>query len=147
MTTGLDRCPVEAHNHTVTTTETLPRIVQFIERTDSGEYGNDTCAHCGALGRYQFTFLGDDGKRHKAMAGCIRKFKVAPIADAHAKLITKKADQERLGRKLNGWDAKKLAAIESFYAGEIDEDAALAVIREQDRQATAWRKQKFGGRR
>lgn len=143
----LDSCQVRAHNRGVTTTEKLPRIVQFIERTDSGEYGNDTCAHCGALGRYQFTFLGDDGRRHKAMAGCIRKFPVSPIAEHHSKLIAKKADQERLDRKLNGWDTKKLEAIEQFYAGEIDEMTALSVIREQNRQATAWRAQKFGGRR
>ncbi len=128
------------------TTKTRPtvRIVQFINRTDSGEFGNDSCGHCGADGRYQYTFLGDDGKRHRAMAGCIKLFKVAPIADIHAKLIVKSQDLAKRydGGHLNSWDTKKLEAIKKFYAGDLTEDQAMRICHDQDFAAKTWRASK-----
>lgn len=128
-----------------TTVAGLPRIVQFIDKTDSGEFGNDTCAHCGALGRYQFIFLGDDGKRHRAMSGCIKLYPVAAIAKVHAKLIDK---GDKLRRQygaqahLNKWDTTKLEAVQAFYDGNMTEGDALRIIQQQDASAKAWRAKK-----
>lgn len=123
----------------------LPRIVRFIDKHDSGEYGNDTCAHCGALGRYQFTFLCDDGKKHAAMAGCIKLFPVAPIAKVHAKLLDKLLSlRQRFGpdAHLNKWDQAKRDAIEDFYDGDKTEDEAMRIIHDQDLAAKDWRRKK-----
>lgn len=54
--------------------ETLPRIVAVLGRSDSGEYGAATCPHCGAAGRYVYTFQCDDGTTRGAMAGCLKLF-------------------------------------------------------------------------
>lgn len=117
---------------------TLPRIIQFIERTDAGEYGADSCAHCGAKCRYQQVFMGDDGMRHSAAAGCIRLYRVSPVAAEHAKIDERRTERNRDGRTLASWDLKKLEAIEKFYADEIDEQACIRVIEDENARRSAW---------
>lgn len=123
----------------MTTQVDLPRILWIIERTDSGEFGADNCAHCGAPGRYQIHFMGDDGLRHAAMAGCVQRFPMSPLAQEQAKLVTKAAS----ARGLNGWDKTKMAAIEACGRQEISEADAIAVISEQNRQCRNWSQRRF----
>src|ERR1041384_229731 len=99
---------------------TLPRIIRFVERTDSGEFGAAQCPHCGADGRYVYWFVTEDGERRGAMAGCIRLFPVSKIAKEHHAIMERRADRESKGWKLASWDTAKLEAIEAFYRGEDD---------------------------
>lgn len=132
----------------MTTTTTpkagLPRIVRFLSRTDSGEYGNDSCAHCGALGRYQHHFVCEDGTMRAAMAGCIKLFPVSKVADVDRKLDEKAADYAKKGWKLPSWDQRKRAAVDAFFAGETTLEAALDQCKWADMDAKAYRAKKFG---
>lgn len=125
------------------TTQQLPRIVQFLHITDSGEYGNDSCAHCGADGRYQQHFIVEGGKHMAAMAGCVQLFPISPVAKAAQKI----AEKERAGKKLNGWDKKIMDAVQKCAAGEISESGAMFLIHAQEQDRSAWMAKKFGGRR
>lgn len=126
-----------------TTLASLPKIVAILSTTDAGEFGAATCPHCGADGRYVKTFKCDDGTTRGAMAGCIRLFPISPLAEEHSKI----QDKVRKGTKLNGWDTKKLAAIEAVLAGSSTEAEAIEVVRAQNFSRNAWMAQKFGGRR
>lgn len=125
----------------------LPRIIMFESKTDSGEYGNATCPHCGADGRYVWWFRCEDGTRRGAMAGCIRLFPVSQIAKAHQAIIDKAAKYEKKGWSLPSWDQSKLEAIEAYAAGEITEGDALRTIEDADRKARAYRQRRYGRRR
>jgi hypothetical protein len=116
----------------------LPRIIRFDGKSDAGEYGAATCPHCGADGRYVWSFLCEDGTRRGAMAGCIRLFPVSAVADEHRKIMERQADREKKGRNLASWDVAKLAAIEAFHAGETTEGDALRTIETQNAKRTAW---------
>lgn len=112
----------------------LPKIVEFLGCSDYGEFGATTCPHCDAKGRYVYTFRCDDGTKRGAMAGCIRRFRVSPIADAHQLVM----DKEKSGKKLNGWDRKIVEACERHYAGEISEPEALQLVDDQKRSRKNW---------
>lgn len=128
------------------TTTQLPKIIQFLETTDAGEYGATCCPHCDAKGRYVHHFLVEGGARRAAMSGCIKLFPVSPVALAHKKIMEKAAKLPE-GRKLNGWDTKKLEAIEAYYAGTTAEADALIVIQSEDAACARWVAKKYGGRR
>lgn len=125
-----------APRHTVSS---FPRIVRIV-----GNFESDTCPHCGARGRYVTAFETDDGRHLAAMAGCIRLFPVSPIASEHLRLMKKLEACNRTGRRLNRWDLASLDAIEAFYAGTMNEDAALCVVKAQRSAASAWRSGRFG---
>lgn len=129
---------------TTTTKTGLPRIVRFDETTDSGEFGNATCPHCGALGRYTHWFLGEDGKRHGAMSGCIKLFPISRIAEEHKKISEKQRQNKnsRRPKSLNNWDTKKLNAIERYYDGKLTEGQCLAWIDDENRSRDAWMRSK-----
>lgn len=130
------------------TTEQLPRIIQFVMRRDSGEFGNDNCAHCGAKGRYQWVFVCDDGKQHRAMAGCIKLYPVAPVAKIHQTLIEKAKQMAGQhwpngdAKQLNSWDTVKLDAIEAFYRGEVSEEIAMQAIHNENVKRDNWMSKK-----
>lgn len=123
-----------------TTRTALPEIIQFLGTYDSGEYGNATCPHCGAEGRYVTSFVCADGKQRGAMAGCIQLYPVSPLAREHALVMGKISKAERAGRepKLNGWDTAILAACEDCYAGKIEVADALRIIADQKRSRNNW---------
>lgn len=117
---------------------TLPRIVRFDGCDDSGEYGNATCPHCGAKGRYVYRFRCEDGVERGAMAGCIQLFPVASIAREHQRIIERQSDRAKRGGKLAGWDEAKLAAIQSFYDGAATEGDTLRTIERENARRQAW---------
>ena len=116
------------------TIQDYPKIIAFTGSYDSGEYGNATCSHCGAKGRYYRTFVCDDGTARSAMSGCITLFPMSPLAKEHSKVL----DKVRSGRKLNNWDNKKLEAIEAVIAGTMSPEQALGVVYEQNRRRQEW---------
>lgn len=132
----------------VTTTQNfqLPKIVQYLGRSDAGEYGADNCAHCGAKCRYQVEFLGSDGKTHRAAAGCIKLYPVSKVAGEHAAIDTRRNDREKKGQALASWDIAKLEAIEKFYAGDVTEDHVLTVILNENGRRSTWIRRNRGGR-
>jgi hypothetical protein len=81
----------------IKSTQTLPAIVAILDKRDSGEYGNAVCPHCGALGRYVYTFVCEDGRRHGAMSGCIQLF---PKSDSKMfKLMATAYDKAQAARE------------------------------------------------
>lgn len=121
----------------------FPRIVRFTGTTDSGEFGNARCPHCGAPGRYVTSFICDGGKRGAAMAGCLNLFPVAPIAREEMRLREKLKQREKKGWKLNQADTRALEAIEAFYAGVGTEQSAMGAVKAAKMSNTA----RFRGRR
>lgn len=107
----------------------IPMIIRFLGTSDAGEFGAAECPHCGAKGRYTAHFVLADGSHGAAMAGCLKLFPCSPVAREEARLQKKQADYAKKGWKLNRGDTEALAALERFYAGIIDERAALAIVR------------------
>ena len=113
-----------------TTLAALPRIIRFLGTSDAG--GPDAvCPHCGATGRYVHSFQCDDGSTRGAMSGCIQLFPVHPIAQADMALKKRETDlRQRFGPSAspNSWDQRIREAIDSFYAGTVDERTATHTI-------------------
>lgn len=122
----------------MTTTTSLPRIVRFVSRYDSGEFGNATCPHCGAQGRYVETFLCDDGTERGAMAGCIKRFPVSKIATEERSIRERQVERERDGRTLASWDRVKAEKIAAYYAGDLTEGQCLAWIADENAKRSEW---------
>lgn len=117
---------------------TLPRITAFDGVTDSGEYGNARCPHCGAEGRYVYHFYCEDGTRRGAMAGCIKLYPVSPVAEEHKRIIDRQAKREKTGGELASWDQTKLEAINHLIDGETTEDEAMQTIQAENAKRQAW---------
>jgi hypothetical protein len=124
----------------------LPRIVRFLGTSDAG--GPDAvCPHCGATGRYVHSFECEDGSTRGAMSGCIQLFPVHPIASAALRLSDRERDlRERFGRtaKLNSWDQQIREAIDAFYAGTMDERAAMYQIQCAEQAKRNYRRSRWG---
>ncbi len=56
------------------TGETLPTVVKVLGVDDSGEYGNTSCPHCGALARYVTRFVLEDGTVAGAASSCFKLY-------------------------------------------------------------------------
>lgn len=113
------RCVVIAH---------FPRIVRFLETIDAPD---SECPHCGARGRFILTFVVEDGRQLAAMRGCAKLFPVSRIATEELRLRKKQTDYIKKGwNGLNRADTEALAAIDSFYAGVMDERSALSRVAE-----------------
>ena len=110
------------------TVASLPRIVHFLETSDSP---GAQCPHCGAEGRWILRFVVEDGRTLAAMRGCAKLFPVSRVATEELRLQTKLASyKKRFGASatLNRRDSEALAAIEAFYAGHWDERSVLSII-------------------
>lgn len=105
--------------------ETLPRIVRFLGTDDCPD---SSCPHCGATGRYIHHFVLEDGRHAAAMSGCVKLYPVSRVALEEQRLNKKAADRAKKGWRLNRRDLGALDAIERYYAGELDERSALAVV-------------------
>ena len=120
------------------TTE-LPRIVRFFEIVEGG-----ACPHCGCAGRWIHRFACDDGTERGAMSGCIKLFRVAPIAREHMRIADKEKRYKQSGFSgLNRWDTESMVAIEAYYAGQTTESDAMRIVERNKSAAAAWRKRKF----
>jgi hypothetical protein len=120
----------------------LPTIVRFEGVTDAGEYGAATCPHCGADGRYVYTFTCDDGRRHGAMSGCVQLYPVSKLAEEHRRILDRQKDRAKRDGKLAGWDVAKLEAIDAAAAGTMTVADALAVVATENARRDAWMRRK-----
>ena len=118
------------------------KIIRFFDMSDSGEYGNAVCPHCGALGRYVYRFQLEDGSNHGAMAGCIKKFKVHPIAKVQLKLMDKEKEYQKKGWNLPSWDRNIVEALDKYYANEIDANECQWIINKENQRAADYRNKK-----
>ena len=105
---------------------TLPRIVRFLGTDDSPD---SSCPHCGSTGRYIHRFIVEDGRTLAAMSGCVKLFPCSMVAIEEQRLRKKQADRMKKGWALGRPDQNALDAIDRFYAGVLDERAALATVR------------------
>lgn len=138
----------------ISPTTTLPTITRFISLTDHGPCDDGEpsahCPHCGAGGRYIWTFQCDDGTTRGAMKGCVQLFRVSPIATIDQKLTARLEDlKKRFGpaSHLNGFDQKQRDVLTAFYDGQLPENAALLKIRSLENEKINWRRSRKGGRR
>ena len=126
------------------TVSTLPKIVRIEGKVDYGDYGAMNCPHCDAKCRYvtYFDAIDADGKvlSMGAAAGCFTLFPISPLANVHAKLLTKQADYAKKGWDLNRTDSSNLDLIEQVAKGKIGADEALARIRAANAKMAEWRK-------
>lgn len=128
----------------------LPTILYVSGCDDAGEYGNASCPHCGAEGRYTYRFVTTDGRHGGAMRGCLSKYPQHPIAPIILAVVDKEREihqhPERGGR-LASWDTAMLDAVQAFEAGRIGLDELLASVENAQASKRQWMKRRFGGRR
>ncbi len=124
----------------------LPAIIKFDYITDAGAYGDATCPHCGAKGRYTYHFTTTDGAHLAAMRGCLEKFPQHSLARKHRALIEKAAEYTEKGWVLATWDNEMIAAIEAFAAGELSERDAKRTVESAERRRGQYLQKKFGRR-
>ena len=101
----------------------LPRIITVLAKKDHGPCdGGATavCPHCGADGRYVYTFLCEDGSRRGAMAGCIKLFPRHPLCYKVQGIFDKVAEYSRKHFKPASWDLAVLDAVAALNAGQIN---------------------------
>mgnify|MGYP001612654901 CR=1 FL=1 len=130
----------------ITPTSTLPKIVQIVSVTDHGPCDPEPtahCPHCGAPGRYVYTFRCEDGSTRGAMKGCIQLFPMHPLA-SYAKFIAAKTSKNK---PLNRWDEAISKAINDFLEKRTNENTAISICRSQVTQRKAWIANRYGGRR
>lgn len=118
----------------------LPKLLVLLGRHDSGEYGNAACPHCGALGRYVYSFLCEDGQRYGAMSGCIKLF---PKADPWLYSIIEKAfDKEQDAKdnktKLASWWTEMIEAVNEVSNGKITVEEMRSRVRSAESRRQAW---------
>ncbi len=126
---------------TVASSETLPRVVRFLDTVDAPD---SQCPHCGATGRYILRFQVADGRTLGAMRGCAKLFPASRIATEELRLRNKLGDYAKRGWSLNAADAKALQAIDAFYAGTLDEASALREVDYAKSSNSARRRARYG---
>jgi hypothetical protein len=117
-------------------TQTLPEIVAITGMRDFGPCDDDGeptahCPHCGAGGRYVWSFICSDGSRRGAMRGCIKLFPLASGSSRYARLIQEAFDRYQAaqedGKRLASWWHAMIVAAEEFGRGQYpDHDAIVA---------------------
>lgn len=117
----------------------LPKVLYITGETDSGEFGNARCPHCGAEGRYIIHFVTADGQERGAMKGCFSKFPQHKFAAIHMRLIEKERDYSKKGWNLPSWDQDTLKAIEEYAHGAIPEYEAHNRINRANERKDAYR--------
>jgi hypothetical protein len=127
----------------------LPAIVAIVGVKDGGPtdggYGSAICPHCGAEGRYVYSFICEDGKRRGAMAGCLKLFPKsnAPasrlVIEAHKRM--REAAEAKPPRKLASWWQAMIDATDALEksGGGIDAvNAFVAAVGAAERTRQDW---------
>jgi len=124
---------------TITPTLTLPAIVAILGCQDGGPCtdGEPTahCPHCGAGGRWVWTFLCEDGTRRGAMAGCLQLFprKEGREGRLVQEAFKRAADAKEKRTKLASWWQDMVTAADALAAstagpGRTSQDNLAAMI-------------------
>lgn len=121
----------------------LPKILAIIDVHDGGPceggMATATCPHCGADGRFVYTFLCEDGTTRGAMKGCLSKFPHHPFANEMERILGKERDYEKKGWNLPKWDVEIRDAILAFADRDISEMEAQTRVNRAKAQAAAYR--------
>lgn len=94
-------------------TKPLPRILALLGCEDHGpcdQGASACCPHCGADGRYVYSFLCEDGTVRGAMAGCLGRFPKHKFASKIKSIMDKERKYRSTGWKLPTWDVAILDA-------------------------------------
>lgn len=131
---------------------TYPHRIVTLRVYDAGpvDLGGGRCPHCGAEGRWIYSFLCDDGKVHAAMSGCIKLFPESrdfPTLRKMAKLAIEKDMDMRLhpatrGTKLAGWFQATLDTLARLEKGEVTLLEAANLIAQQHELRRDWLERK-----
>jgi hypothetical protein len=123
----------------------LPTRIVTLFTDDSGEYGNASCPHCGADGRYIHYFLCDDGRIHGAMSGCIKLFphKKTPLSIMAELALDKEKELSELRKKgivhnLASWFKITIETLDKLRNNEITIDDARQIIGQQYNKRYQW---------
>ena len=105
---------------------------KFIGVTDCGE---TCCPHCGADGRYVYTWE-MDGVEFSAMAGCFKALTGRMCKDDEARYWILLAEKQVKNKPLNGWDKSILRMLEFKQSGKYPAEWCDQKIKEtlRDRQ-------------
>ncbi len=110
----------------------LPKIVVVLGVQDYGPCdmgATAICPHCGAEGRYIYSFKCADGSTRGAMRGCLSKFPRHPFAAESQRILEKEQDYKQRSWALPSWDIAIKEAIFAFAEGQIPEEVAMARVR------------------
>jgi hypothetical protein len=108
----------------------FPKVVEIESVTDAGDFGSDSCPHCGAPCRYVTHFYCEDGSYRGAARVCFSLFPKSKYAARVEKILIKERDGKRTGRKIASWDREVIGAIRlmtTLGAPAVDE-----IIRQAD---------------
>lgn len=120
----------------------LPKIIYFLDTLDSGAFGEATCPHCGALGRYVYRFVCEDGETRGAMAGCVKLYPMHRFAKLGMQIMDRQREYATKGWLLASWDCEILDAIHDYAIGKIPEAAADELIFKAQTRRDNWRAKK-----
>lgn len=125
--------------------EKLPKILAVLACDDHGACDPEptaVCPHCGADGRYVYTFLCDDGTTRGAMKGCIKLFPRSPAAGQCEKALAKQSLASRGKGYASKWDERILTAIDQLRAGTLEIRTLEAICEGIVREKKAWMRSK-----
>ena len=91
--------------------------------------GSTCCPHCGAEGRYIYTWL-LDGKTYSAMAGCYKRLTGLLEKSDEDRYFELLAEKQAKGKELNGWDRNILSLISAIESEKITSDWGWLKIKE-----------------
>ena len=92
--------------------------------------GSTSCPHCGAEGRYIYTWE-VDGIIHSAMAGCYKALTGMLEKDEEQKYYILLSEKQAKGSALNGWDKNIIRLLEFKESGKYPESWCNEKIRQQ----------------
>lgn len=105
------------------------------------DYGSTCCPHCGAEGRYIYTWE-QDGVKKSAMAGCYKALTGMFSKSEEDRYFQLLAEKQAKNTPLNGWD-KNIVRLQQFLSdGKYSADWVQARISDvlRDRKAYLSRK-------
>ena len=99
---------------------------EFIEVKDFGE---TSCPHCGAEGRYIYFWL-QDGVKMSAMAGCYKALTGKLAKNDEAKYMELLSVKLAKNKDLNGWDRNIIRLLDYKKESKFPEDWCNQKIKE-----------------
>jgi hypothetical protein len=124
--------------------EARPTVVAVLGKDDHGPCdggGSTRCPHCGAEGRYVFTALMSDGATKQMMAGCLKTFRLSPVAKTCERALSKPRDER------SRWDARIIEALDQLRAKQIGMQDLYRVCDRVAYEKRQWMIQKGWARR
>lgn len=103
------------------------------------DYGHACCPHCGAEGRYVYTWI-DNGVMRSAMAGCYKLLSPKVSKSDEERYFESLAEKQAKNKKLNKWDKNVLRLLNFKQTGKYPEDWCDRKINEVLMERKAWLK-------